>query len=227
MLIRIPEVLSKQAVAQARSLLERADWVDGRVTAGVQSAKVKNNLQLPEDSEATRSLRPVVMQALARNALFFTAALPQRVIPPLFNCYTGSSNTFGDHVDNALRPIAGSDARVRTDLSATLFLSEPEEYDGGELVVQDTFGTQRIKLAAGEVLLYPSSSVHRVEAVTRGARYASFFWVQSLVRSNEQRRLLFDMDMAILELRQRDAESPAAVKLTGCYHNLLRMWSEP
>jgi PKHD-type hydroxylase len=226
MLIQIPEVLSPMALADCRALLAGADWADGRITAGTQSAKVKQNLQLPELGEASLAVRQIVLDALNRNALFFSAALPKRIFPPLFNCYEGAYNTFGNHIDNAVRTCADSGIRVRTDLSATLFFSDPDSYDGGELVIEDTYGEHAVKLAAGDMVLYPGSSLHRVEPVTRGARLASFFWIESMVRETERRRLLFEMDMAILELRETQGDIPAAVNLTGCYHNLLRMWAD-
>lgn len=225
MLLRVPELLSPKDVARCRAIIEAADWNDGRITAGTQSALVKNNMQLPENSKASCEARAIVMDALSQNGLFFTAALPKRIFPPLFNRYGDSANAFGNHIDNAIRINSASGERVRTDLSATLFLSDPEEYDGGALVIEDTFGVQSIKLSAGDLILYPSSSVHRVEPVTRGARLASFMWIESLVRRDDQRRLLFDIDMSILELRQSLGESPAVVRLTGCYHNLLRQWA--
>lgn len=226
MLLRVPQVLDAAELARVRSHIEGADWADGRITAGLQSGAVKNNRQLPEDAPASRAAREIVLQALGRNALYFTAALPRRVFPPLFNRYDGAANSFGNHVDNAVRMVAASGARLRTDLSATLFLAHPDDYDGGELVIEDTFGVQRVKLPAGDMVLYPSSSVHRVEPVTRGTRLAAFFWIESLVRSTEQRRLLFDLDLAILRLRAEHGETGHAVSLTGCYHNLLRMWAE-
>jgi PKHD-type hydroxylase len=227
MLLQIAEVLTAGETQRLREILAQAPWVDGRVTAGSQSAQVKNNLQLPEDASAAREARAIVLEALQRNALFFSAALPKVIFPPLFNRYAGSANAFGNHVDNAVRTVATTGVRIRTDLSATLFLSDPAEYDRGELVIEDTFGTHAVKLPAGHLVLYPSSSLHRVEAVTRGARLASFFWMQSMVREPERRRLLFDMDMAILALRTRYGEIDPAVALTGSYHNLLRMWAEP
>lgn len=232
MLLHIPKLLSPQNLQCARALFSEATWGDGKMTAGSQSAQVKRNLQLPEEAPQMAELRQIVMQGLSQTPLFFSAALPQRILPPLFNCYSGANNFFGNHIDNAVRnPFIGSSEQVRTDLSATLFLSEPHEYDGGELVIEDNFGTQRVKLAAGDMILYPSSSLHRVEPVTRGTRIASFMWLQSMIRSNEQRRILFEMDMAILSLRQQAAanqqtDTPEIVKLTGCYHNLLRMWAE-
>lgn len=226
MLIQIPEVLSSDELAQCRALLAGADWADGRLTAGTQSAKVKQNLQLPELGAASLATRKIVLAALNRNALFLSSALPKRIFPPLFNRYEGDYNTFGNHIDNAVRTCADSGVRVRTDLSATLFLCDPDSYEGGELVIEDTYGEHAVKLAAGDMVLYPGSSLHRVEPVTRGARLASFFWIESMVRETERRRLLFEMDMAILELRETQGDIPSAVNLTGCYHNLLRMWAD-
>lgn len=226
MLLHVPQVLTPDALARCRAILADADWQDGKITAGSQSAQVKNNRQLPEDAPASQAARVMVVDGLAKSALFFSGALPKKTFPPLFNRYAGGANSFGDHIDNAVRTSAVTGAWVRTDLSATLFLSEPEEYDGGELVIDDTFGTQRVKLAAGDLILYPASSLHRVEAVTRGVRLASFFWIESMVRSDDQRRLLFDMDSAIIALRQQHGESDETVRLTGVYHNLLRLWVE-
>ena len=226
MLLRVPEVLSPAELARCRAIVEGADWADGKITAGTQSEQVKNNRQLPEDAQASHAARAIVLDALGRSALFITGALPKKTYPPLFNRYDGASNAFGNHVDNSVRTSPVTGAWVRTDLSATLFLSEPAEYDGGELVIEDTFGSQSVKLAAGDLILYPASSVHRVEPVTRGCRLASFFWVESMVRDDAQRRLLFDLDMSILTLRGTDGDTPPVVKLTGCYHNLLRMWAD-
>lgn len=232
MLLRIQNVLTPDELAHVRQLVLPSHWTDGRVTAGSQSGAVKNNLQLPEDSAGAQQARQLVSVALARNPMFVTGALPKLVYPPLFNRYTDQANAFGDHIDNAVRTHAATARHVRTDISCTLFLSDPASYDGGELVVQDTYGEQRIKFAAGDLVMYPGTSVHRVEPVTRGERLASFFWVESMVRHDAQRRLLFDMDMAILALRQKsqaagaNGDSPEVVKLTGCYHNLLRMWAE-
>jgi PKHD-type hydroxylase len=226
MLIQIPEVLSANELQQVRSLLADAPWTDGRITAGSQSAQVKNNWQLPEQAEQSHASRAIVLDALNRNPLFLSAALPKKIFPPLFNRYAGSHNTFGNHIDNAIRhcPITGE--RVRTDLSATIFLADPNSYDGGELVIEDTYGEHNVKLAAGDMVLYPGSSLHRVEPVKRGTRLASFFWLESMVRETERRRLLFEMDMSILELRNTQGDSAPTVNLTGCYHNLLRMWAE-
>ena len=226
MMLHVPEVLSADQVREIRAIVDAAEWTDGRVTAGTQSAQVKNNQQLPQESAAARTARATVLAALDRSALFITGALPHTIYPPLFNRYRGETNAFGNHVDNAIRTNALTRENVRTDVSVTLFLSDPDEYDGGELVIEDTFGTQTVKLPAGDLILYPSSSVHRVEPVTRGARVASFFWVQSFVRSPEQRRVLFDLDLSVMELRNAVGETDAVVRLTGCYHNLLRSWAE-
>lgn len=225
MLLKIPGVLSSQQVAKFRDVLQHAEWTDGNVTAGYQSSQAKNNLQLPQDSEAARVLGDAVLQALAQSPLFMSAALPLKIFPPLFNCYQGGQS-FGIHVDNAIRQVPGTPVKVRTDLSMTLFLAEPDEYDGGELVIEDTYGAQRIKLPAGDMVLYPSTSLHKVTPVTRGRRLASFFWLQSMVASDEKRTLLFDMDMAIQRLRSQLADSAEIVQLTGVYHNLLRQWAQ-
>ena len=225
MLIQIPDVLSKEQVRDSRSVLDQAEWVDGRVTAGHQSATVKDNVQLREGSPAAKELGGLILAALSQNALFVTAALPLHVFPPLFNRYAGGQ-AFGNHVDNAIRTVPGTAHRIRTDLSATLFLSEPEEYDGGELVIEDTYGVHSVKLAAGSMVLYPSTSLHHVRPVTRGARVASFFWLQSMVRDDGDRTLLFDLDSAIRSLNQQAPQHPVSVQLTGVYHNLLRKWAE-
>lgn len=227
MLVRVPGVLSVDEIARVRGILLAADWADGRITAGTQSGQVKRNLQLPEESAPSREARAVVLQSLERSALFFTAALPRRVFPPLFNRYEGAANAFGDHVDNAVRTVQRTGERLRTDLSATLFLTGPQEYDGGELVVRDTYGTHSVKFDAGDLVLYPATSLHRVESVTRGARLASFFWIESMVREADRRRMLFEMDMAIMALRSAGGDTEPVVNLTGCYHNLLRMWATP
>ncbi|HEY6547532.1 MAG TPA: Fe2+-dependent dioxygenase [Vicinamibacteria bacterium] len=225
MLLPVPDVLSAAQVAEARRLLDEAEWVDGRVTAGHQSVRAKDNQQLPEGSEAARRLGETIVGALQQNPLFVSAALPLRVFPPLFNRYT-DGQAFGTHVDNAIRQVPGTPHRLRTDLSATLFLSAPEEYDGGDLVVEDTYGVHSVKLPAGHLVLYPASSLHHVRPVTRGARLASFFWIQSLVRDDAERTLLFDLDGAIQRLGRDHPEHLSAVQLTGVYHNLLRRWSE-
>lgn len=225
MLVKIPALLSKTEVAHCRSIMEAAEWVDGKVTAGYQSAKNKNNIQLTENSNAANQLGDIILAALAKNNLFMSAALPLKIFPPLFNCYQGG-HSFGVHVDNAIRQVKGTAVKVRTDLSMTLFFSEPEEYDGGELVIEDTYGTQSIKLAAGDMILYPSTSLHRVTPVTEGRRLASFFWLQSMVASDEKRSLLYDMDMSIQNLSQGNEDHPAIIQLTGVYHNLLRQWAQ-
>jgi PKHD-type hydroxylase len=224
MLLHVPEVLSSAQVQEARSVLESAEWVDGAVTAGFQSAQVKRNRQLVEGSVAARQLGDLVLEALGKNLLFASAALPARVFPPLFNRYEGGQ-AFGNHVDNAIRHVRGTGQRIRTDISATLFLSQPDEYEGGELIVDDTYGPHHVKLPAGHLVLYPATSLHRVTPVTRGVRLASFFWIQSLVRSDAERTLLFDLDMAIVKLRQEVGDNDAVVALTGVYHNLLRRWA--
>ncbi|WP_300295562.1 Fe2+-dependent dioxygenase [Ferrovibrio sp.] len=226
MMLRIPAVLTKQQVAQCRQVMDAAEWVDGNVTAGHQSALAKKNMQLPEGSVAARQVGELVLDALERSPLFISGALPLKVFPPLFNRYAGGES-FGNHVDNAIRPLAGSDFRIRTDLSCTLFLAEPEEYDGGELVVEDTYGEHRVKLPAGDMVLYPSTSLHRVTEVTRGARVASFFWLQSMVRDDGQRSLLFQLDTSIQQLAaEKTHGDPAVVQLTAIYHNLLRRWAD-
>lgn len=224
MLVSVPDVLTPAEVAECRAMLDVAAWVDGSVTAGFQSTQVKRNRQIPEDSDAARQLGRIVLDALDRNLLFSAAALPARVFPPLFNRYE-EEQAFGNHVDNAIRRVRASGHRVRTDISATLFLSAPDEYDGGELVIDDTYGPHSVKLPAGHMVLYPGTSLHRVLPVTRGARTASFFWIQSLVREDAQRSLLFDLDMAIVRLRQHTGDNEAIVALTGVYHNLLRRWA--
>ncbi|RTL15945.1 MAG: Fe2+-dependent dioxygenase [Burkholderiales bacterium] len=233
MLVKIPQILDAAGVARARALLDAAPWADGRSSAGTQAAQVKNNEQLQpvteQDREQFRALQALVLQALDGHPGFFSATLPKRVLPPLFNRYTGATNAYGSHVDQAVRylPQAGSGAqRMRTDISCTLFLSDPADYDGGELVIETTFGEQRVKLAAGDLVVYPGTSVHRVEPVTRGARLASFFWIESLVRSEAQRRLLYEMDLSLMALRSQLGETPALVQLTGTYHNLLRLWAD-
>jgi len=227
MLLRIPNLLAPEEVQEIRDCIEPATWCSGSITAGTQANQAKNNLQLPEDAPESIAARRIIHKALGRNALFYSAALPKQTFPPLFNRYDGETNAFDNHVDNAIRTSITTKAWVRTDLSMTVFLSEPESYDGGELVIDDlASGLQCIKLPAGEAILYPASSVHRVEPVTRGCRLASFFWIESMVRSQEQRKLLFDMDMSILSLRETQGDNPAMIQLTGCYHNLLRLWAD-
>jgi PKHD-type hydroxylase len=226
MLIQIPEVLTAAQVAAVRRIIEPADWTDGNATSGPQAALAKRNRQLPEDGAAAKKAGDIVLEALGRSPLFMAAALPAKVWPPLFNRYSGGEQ-FGMHVDNAVRLKRGGVERLRSDLSATLFLSDPDTYEGGELTIEDTYGAHSVKLSAGDVILYPASSLHQVTAVTSGERLASFFWVQSMVRDDARRRVLFEMDVAVQrlagELGQGDA---SVVALTGTYHNLLRMWAE-
>ena len=225
MLLQVPDVLTAEQVAHCRKALDAADWADGRITAGYQSAQAKHNQQLPEDSDVARQLGDAILGALQQSALFMSAALPLKVFPPLFNRYAGG-HSFGSHVDNAIRPVRGTPHKVRTDLSATLFLSAPDEYDGGGLVIEDTYGTHAVKLPAGHLLLYPASSLHLVQPVTRGARVASFFWIQSMVRDDGQRTLLYDLDRATQQVHRDLPDSSAALGLTGVYHNLLRRWAD-
>jgi len=226
MLLQIPNVLNADQLRFVRERLESAGdaWVDGRATAGYQGAPVKHNRQIAEHSPIARELGDLILAALERHPLFISAVLPNRVYPPLFNRYEGGM-AFGSHVDGAVRLLPDG-AKLRTDVSATLFLSEPQAYDGGELVIEDTYGVQRVKLPAGDMIVYPATSLHQVTPVTRGARVASFFWVQSLVRSDTHRALLFDMDTAIQRLNATQADAAARRSLIGCYHNLLRIWSE-
>ena len=225
MLLRIPEVLTAEQVAFARKALEDAEWIDGRVTAGIQSARTKDNMQLPEDSPAARQIGEMILSALGKNAIFVSAALPLRVFPPLFNRYRGGQS-FGTHIDNAIRQFTGAPLRIRTDISATLFLASPHEYDGGELSIEDTFGAHQVKLPAGDMVIYPASSLHYVTPVTRGERICSFFWIQSMVRDDGQRSLLFDLDLGIQRLNHDHPDHPSAVQLTGVYHNLVRRWAD-
>jgi PKHD-type hydroxylase len=226
MLIQIPEVLSAAEIAEVRRLIERAEWIDGNATSGAQAALAKRNRQLPEESPAAKRAGEIVLDALGRNSTFMAAALPAKVWPPLFNRYSGGEQ-FGMHVDNAVRIKRGGVERLRSDLSATLFLADPESYEGGELTVEDTYGAHAVKLAAGDLILYPASSLHHVTAVTAGERIASFFWIQSMVRDDTQRRVLFDLDVAVQRLASEVGQSHASVvALTGTYHNLLRMWAE-
>lgn len=225
MIHHIANVLDSATVKQCQALLVSASWADGGVTAGTQAVQVKNNTQLPENSDSAQRLRAIVLQSLSQNGQFFTSALPRRIYPPLFNRYAGKKNSFGDHVDNAIRTHPASAQHVRTDLSFTLFLNDPSEYDGGDLVIDQGVSSQRIKLPAGDLILYPAYSVHRVEPVTRGQRLACFSWVESMVRDSAQRDVLYDLDLAILELRAAIGDTPAVVRLTSNYHNLLRMWA--
>jgi len=224
MLLSIPDVLAADQVAQARKTLDAADWVDGRVTAGHQGAHVKNNLQLPPGSAAGREVGALINAALGASKLFMSAALPLHVMPPMFNRYEGGQ-TFGTHIDNAVRVLPNGQ-RIRTDISCTLFLTAPEDYDGGELVVEDNYGTKTVKLPAGHMILYPATSLHHVTPVTRGCRVSSFFWLQSMIRDNTQRALLYDMDVAIQRLGAGKPTDPSVISLTGIYHNLLRQWAE-
>lgn len=226
MLLKIPAVLDAAALARVHAWLEAGTWEAGEATAGTQAVRVKNNEQLAPASEEARQLQALVLGALQKHPAFFSAALPKKVFPPMFNRYAGATNTYGAHVDNAVRYPARSGERVRTDLSATLFLAAPESYDGGELVIEDTYGEQHVKLAAGDMVLYPGTSVHRVEPVTRGARLAAFFWIESMVRSAEQRRLLWELDTSLMRLRERHGDDADTVRLAGTYHNLLRMWAD-
>lgn len=225
MMLHVPEVLPADQVREIRAALDAAEWVDGRETVGDQGARVKRNRQLPEMSPVGRQLGQTILAALSRHPLFFSAALPLRFLPPLFNCYEGGEH-YGLHVDGSVRTVPGTGQQLRTDLSCTLFLCEPEDYEGGELEVVDTYGTHEVKLPAGDLILYPSTSLHGVRPVTRGARVCSFFWLQSMVRDDRQRGMLFELDQVIQKLRGRFGDSEETVALTAQYHNLLRMWSE-
>lgn len=229
MLITIPDVLSSDQVAHARKLLDAAEWIDGKVTAGTQSARVKDNMQIPEGSPAAREIGEMILAALSKNPVFLAAALPSRIFPPLFNRYSGGQS-FGTHVDNAIRQFPSAPVRIRTDLSATLFFAGQDEYDGGELCIEDTYGVKKVKLPPGHLVLYPSTSLHHVTPVTRGTRICSFFWLQSMIRDDGHRSLLFDLDLAIQRLGHELAGNPVAektaVQITGVYHNLLRQWAE-
>jgi PKHD-type hydroxylase len=225
-IFRIAKVLSQQQVSEYRDLLLNAQWADGAITAGSQSTKAKHNLQLPGDAPEAQQIGNAIYTALSANAMFLSAALPAKVFPPLFNCYQGG-RYFDTHVDNAIRQIPDTPVKIRTDLSMTLFFSEPQDYEGGDLVIEDTYGTHSVKLPAGDMILYPATSLHRVTPVTSGRRLASFFWAQSMVRSAEQRALLFELDQAIQQLRARLDDCPEAVRLTNVYHNLLRQYAEP
>ena len=226
MMLAIPDLLDAGAVARVRAIVDAGDWADGNATSGHQSALAKKNMQLPEDSPAAREAGRIVLDALGRSPLFIAAALPLKIFPPLFNRYAGGDR-FGTHVDNAVRIHRASEFRVRSDLSATLFLADPTAYDGGELVVEDTLGVHKVKLPAGHLILYPASSLHRVEPVTRGARVASFFWIQSMVRDDAARTILFDLDRSIQAIAaERGQDDAEIIRLTGVYHNLLRRWAD-
>jgi PKHD-type hydroxylase len=226
MIIQLQNILSKEQVQAARQVIARAPWAEGRQTAGEQAAQAKNNLQLPERGQEVEAVRELVLHALNCAPLFFSATLPKRISPPMFNRYCGQANVFGNHVDTAVR-FVGDGSRVRTDISCTLFLSEPDEYEGGELFIRDGRLGQRIKLAAGDMVLYPGNTIHGVEPVTSGERLASFFWVESMVRSTEQRAMLFDMDSNLMRVRSLIGEADeASIGLTAAYHNLLRMWAD-
>jgi PKHD-type hydroxylase len=225
MLLDIADVLNVDQVSQCRALLDTAEWVDGRVSAGYQGALVKDNVQLAESSPQARQVGDLILAVLERHPLFISATLPAKVYPPMFNRYAGGQQ-FGDHIDNAVRLLPNSGIKLRTDISATLFLTAPENYEGGELLIEDTYGVHSVKLPAGHLVIYPSSSLHRVNPVLSGVRLAAFFWIQSMVRDDGQRTLLFDMDNAIQHLNRSDCDRAALTRLTGCYHNLLRMWAE-
>lgn len=226
MLLHLKQLLTPDEVRTAQALLgDDAPWVDGRSSAGTQAVTQKNNLQLAQDSAASRQLQALVLAALQRDPLFFSATLPRKIFNPLFNRYSGAANFYGAHVDGAVLHSSASGEWVRSDISCTLFLADPDTYEGGELTIHDSYGEQRVKLPAGDAVIYPGTSVHRVAPVTRGARIASFFWIESMVRHDEQRRLLFDLDMNLLKLRQQHGESPETTALTGVYHNLLRQWA--
>ena len=226
MLLHIPDILNADEVRHAQALLATAPWGDGRPGAGVQAAQVKKNEQLPHDCDPAREIGAMVLRGLDASPLFFSAALPKRVFPPRLNRYGGDSNFYGNHIDGAVRYLPGNGQRLRTDVSCTVFLSDPQDYDGGELCVADTYGEQTVKLPAGHMVLYPGTSLHQVRPVTRGHRLACFFWIESMVRSDEQRRLLYELDMNLLRLREQHGETDETTGLTGCYHNLLRMWAD-
>lgn len=225
MLVEVPDVFSLAQVEEARNILDAAEWVDGNVTSGAQAALAKRNAQIPEGAPAASQVGGMILDALERNAIFISAGLPYKIYPPLFNRYAGGQ-AFDSHIDNAIRPLRGTDFRIRTDLSATLFLTEPEDYDGGELLIEDTFGTHSVKLSAGSMVLYPSTSLHRVLPVTRGARTSSFFWIQSMVRGDAERAQLYEIDTVIQSLYKTGADKASIVRLTGVYHNLIRRWAE-
>jgi len=225
MMLEIPELLPPDQLQYVRKTLEAAQWSDGKLTAGYNAASSKNNLQLPGDSAAAQELGDLILDAVGQNPLFVATTLPLKVLPPTFNCYRDGGN-YGNHVDNAIRSLPGVAHKLRTDISCTLFLNAPDEYDGGELIAEDTFGIRGVKLPAGSLLVYPGSSVHRVNPVTRGVRFAAFFWVQSFIRDTSQRRILLELDASIQQLAQKLPDDPALVQLTGVYHNLLRQWAD-
>jgi PKHD-type hydroxylase len=225
MVLDIPDIFSPDQLAEARRLLDSAEWVDGRVTAGHQGAKVKDNEQIPATHPVAKQVGEMILRALSQNPLFVSAALPLHILPPMFNRYSGGQQ-FGTHVDGSIRQIPGTNHRIRTDLSCTLFFASPDEYDGGELVIEDTYGAKRVKLPAGHMILYPSTSLHHVTPVTRGTRLCSFFWLQSMVRDDTRRSLLFDLDLGIQRIGADHPEHPSTVQLAGVYHNLLRQWAE-
>lgn len=225
MLIQIPNVFSKEEAAAIRQQLEQAAWIDGKTTAGALAIHAKDNQQLAEQDPLAMELGQQIIQRLSQSNVFMSATLPAKIYPPLFNRYTGGG-TYGTHVDNAIRPVAGTRERVRTDISTTLFFSEPEDYDGGELVIEDVYGPREVKLPAGHMVVYPGTSLHRVNPVTRGARISSFFWTQSLVRDDTHRSLLFQLDGSIQSLNQSVPEHASLVSLSGVYHNLLRQWAD-
>lgn len=226
MLLHLPNFLTPDEVSEAQALLATAPWVDGRKGAGDQARQVKNNEQLDHDCPVACSIRATVTRALDRSPTFFSAALPKKLFPPRLNRYGGDSNFYGNHIDGAIRYTPGTGERVRTDVSCSVFLSNPQDYDGGELSIADTFGEQNVKLPAGHAVLYPGTSLHQVKPVTRGHRLACFFWVESMVRSDEQRRLLYELDMNLLALRQQHGDNAHTTGLTGVYHNMLRMWAD-
>ncbi|BDT72040.1 PKHD-type hydroxylase [Comamonadaceae bacterium OS-4] len=226
MLLHLPDLLTSDEVAHAQHLLKEAPWTDGRKGTGELARQVKNNEQLDHEGDIARSIRELVLRGLDRNTTFFSAALPKKVFPPRVNRYGGDSNFYGNHIDGAIRYIPGNGQRLRTDVSCTVFLNDPEDYDGGELTIADTYGEKTVKLPAGHAVLYPGTSLHQVKPVTRGHRIACFFWIESLVRSDEQRRMLYELDMNLLAMRRRHGDSEETTALTGVYHNMLRMWAD-
>ncbi|TAH12009.1 MAG: Fe2+-dependent dioxygenase [Curvibacter sp.] len=226
MLLHLPDILTSDEIIQARTLLATAPWADGRTGTGELARQVKNNEQLDHDCESARTIRAMVLRGLDRSPTFFSAALPKKVFPPRLNRYGGHSNFYGNHIDGAVRYLPDGSGRLRTDVSCTIFLSEPEDYEGGELCIADTYGEQSVKLPAGHAVLYPGTSLHQVKPVTRGYRLACFFWIESLVRSDEKRRMLYELDMNLLALRQQHGDNAHTTALTGVYHNMLRMWAD-